>query len=97
MPKRKREYAKKKGKAILYGGQIPMRILADGALDIHYIPPLRDLLKWEGKLVVELAELKVEPLENFQSDEHRQLIIGSRERSIEAVRRLIRKRRMSGP
>jgi hypothetical protein len=55
------------------------------------------LLKWEGRLVVELAELESEPLENFQSDEHRRLIIGSRERSIEAVRRLIRKRRMSGP
>jgi len=71
-----------------------MRILDNGALDLHYVPSLVDLLKMEGKFVVELSKLKEEPLENFQDESSREEIIRTRKNNIEAIRRLIKKRRM---
>ncbi len=71
-----------------------MRILDNGALDIRYIPPLRDLLRAEGKLVVELAKLKEEPPENFQNEELRNAAIRGREHNIQLLRKLVKKRRM---
>ena len=90
-----RPYSKpKKGRAFLYKGQIPMRILDNGALDLSYVPPLRDLLRMEGSFVVELAELKALPLKEFQDEELRDAAIRSREQNIQLIRNLIKKRRM---
>jgi len=86
----------RKGRAFLYKGQIPMRILDNGALDLNHVPPLRDLLKMEGSFVVELAELKGLPLEEFQDKELREAAIMARENNIQQVRKLIRKRRLMG-
>ena len=74
-----------------------MRILENGALDLEYIPPLRDLLKMEGRFVVELAELKKLPLEEFQDEELREAAIRAREYNIQLIRKLIKKRRMIEP
>lgn len=53
---KKVQYPKRKGKTGLYKGWLPMRVLQNGSLDIHYVPPLRALLKMEGKFVVELKK-----------------------------------------
>jgi len=74
-----------------------MRILENGALDLEYIPPLRDLLKMEGRFVVELAELMKLPLEEFQDEELRAAAIRAREYNIQLIRKLIKKRRMIEP
>jgi len=96
MVRKERPYANKKGKAFLYQGWLPMRIGVDGALDTYYVHSLRDLPKMEGKFVVELAKVKEEPSENFENEELREAEIKTREEAIEAIRRLIRKRRMLG-
>ena len=70
-----------------------MRILDNGALDLSYVPPLRDLLKMEGRFVVELAELKELPLKEFQDEELREAAIRGRKYNIQLIRKLIRKRR----
>jgi len=90
---KKVQYPKRKGKTGLYKGWLPMRVLEVGSLDIHYVPPLRALLKMEGKFVVELAKVKEEPLENFESEESRETEIKAREQGLRAIRRLIEKRR----
>jgi len=89
-------YAKKKGEEFLYDGWLPLR-LVDGAIDIHYVPSLPDLLRMEGKFVVELAKLKEEPLEKFQTEESRKAMVRAREQGIESIRRLIKKRKLMEP
>jgi hypothetical protein len=74
-----------------------MKIRADGTLDIHYVPPLRDLLKLQGRFVVELAKLREAPAEEFGDDDLREVEIRARENGIKSIRKLIDKRRMMEP
>jgi hypothetical protein len=71
-----------------------MRILDNGAVDLGYVPPLRDLLKMEGRFAVELAELKERPPDEFQDENLREAAIRGREHNIQLIRKLIKKRRM---
>jgi len=91
--RKKTPYPKRKGKTGLYEGWLPIRVLEDGSLDIHYVPSLRALLKMEGKFVVELARVKEEPHENFAGEESRAAQIRAREGNLQAIRTLIKKRR----
>lgn len=96
MPKSKGAHEKRKGRETLVAGYIPVRILEDGSLDFHYLPSLKDLLKLEGRYLVDLAKLKGQPLENFADEESKAIQIRNVEHNIEIVRKKIKKRRMAG-